>query len=306
MFKYKNIFVILIFLLSFTRVFGATAEKEFKEIIDFREGGEIYLKNVNGSVDVKSWEREEVEIVANIEVKAGRMDDAEDFLNEVEINIDKSFDKIAIEVDYPEREGGGFWNLIFRGGRPNVSVTFWLKVPKRSNLDMNSTNGKIEIYDIEGKVGSKSSNGSINVENVTGNAELRTTNGSISASGVRGDTNAETTNGKVNLKEITGNVSAKSTNGSINSQIIKIDAVKEMNFKTTNGSISINLPKGIDADFDAKTTNGKIYSEFPILVKGEISKNHITGKINNGGPLIYLKTTNGDVRILESNTSENF
>ena len=306
MFKYKNIFVILIFLLSFTRVFGATAEKEFKETIDFREGGEIYLKNVNGSVDVKSWEREEVEIVANIEVKAGRMDDAEDFLNEVEINIDKSFDKIAIEVDYPEREGGGFWNLIFRGGRPNVSVTFWLKVPKRSNLDMNSTNGKIEIYDIEGKVGSKSSNGSINVENVTGNAELRTTNGSISASGVRGDTNAETTNGKVNLKEITGNVSAKSTNGSINSQIIKIDAVKEMNFKTTNGSISINLPKGIDADFDAKTTNGKIYSEFPILVKGEISKNHITGKINNGGPLIYLKTTNGDVRILESNTSENF
>jgi len=306
MVKYKSVFVILIFLFSFTQVFGDTAEKEFKEIIDFREGGEIYLKNVNGSIEVKSWEREEVEVIADIEVKAGNMDDAEDFLNEVEINIDKSFDKIAIEVDYPKIGGGGFWDLIFGGSKPNVSVSFWLKVPKRSNLDMNSTNGKIEIYDIEGKVGSKSTNGSINIEKVNGDAVLRTTNGSISASGVRGDIKAETTNGKVDLKEIIGNVSAKSTNGSINSQIIKIDAVKEMNLRTTNGSISINLPKDVNVDFDARTSNGKIYSEFPILVKGEISKKHITGKINNGGPLIYLKTTNGDVRILESNTGENF
>jgi len=306
MIKYKSIFVVLILLFSFAQVFGATAEKEFKEIIDFREGGEIYLKNVNGSIEVESWEREEVEIVADIKVKAGNMDDAEDFLDEVEINIDESFDKIAVEVDYPKIEGGGLWDLIFGGGRPNVNVSFWLKVPKRSNLDMNSTNGKIEIYDIEGKVGSKSTNGSINIEKVSGDADLKTTNGGISASGVSGDIKAETTNGKVDLEEIIGNVSAKSTNGSINSQIIKIDAVKEMNLRTTNGSISLNLPKGINADFDARTSNGKIYSEFPILVKGEISKSHITGKINNGGPLIYLKTTNGNVRILESNTGENF
>ena len=298
MVKYKSICVGLIFLFSFTQAFAATAEKEFKKIIDFREGGEIYLKNVNGNVDVESWEREEVEVIAHIKVKAGRMDDAEDFLNEVEINIDESFDKIAIEVDYPRREGGGFWDLIF-GGKPNVSVSFGLKLPKRSNLDMNSTNGKIEIYDIEGKVGSKSTNGSINIEKVSGDVELRTTNGSISAYGVKGDTKAETTNGKVDLKEIIGNVSAKSTNGSIYAQIIKIDAVKEMNLRTTNGSVSVNLPKGINADFDARTSNGKIYSEFPVLVKGEISKNHITGKINNGGPLIYVKTTNGDIRILE-------
>ena len=304
MIKYKSIFVVLILLFSFAQIFGATAEKEFKKIIDFREGGEIYLKNVNGNIDVESWQREEVEVIAHIKVKSGNMDDAEDFLNEVEIIIDESFDKIEIEVDYPERrsgrdEGLGLWDLIFGGGRPNVSVSFGLKVPKRSNLDMNSTNGKIEIYDIEGKVGSKSTNGSINIEMVSGDVELRTTNGSISASGVRGDTKAETTNGKVDLKEIIGNVSAKSTNGSIYSQIIKIDAVKEMNFRTTNGSVRINLPKGINADLDASTSNGKIYSEIPVLVKGEISKNHITGKINNGGPLIYVKTTNGDIRILE-------
>ena len=306
MIKYKSIFVVLILLFSFTQVFGATAEKEFKKVIDFREGGEIYLKNVNGSIEVKSWEREEVEVIADIKVKAGNMDDAEDFLNEVEINIDESFNKIAIEVDYPKIEGGGLWDLIFGGGRPNVSVSFWLRVPKRSNLDMNSTNGKIEIYDIEGKVGSNSTNGSINIEKVSGDAELKTTNGRISAYGVSGDIKAETTNGKVDLKEIIGNVSAKSTNGSINSQIIEIDEVKEMNLRTTNGSISLNLPKGINADFDARTSNGKIYSEFPILVKGEISKSHITGKINDGGPLIYIKTTNGNIEILESNTGENF
>ena len=63
MVKYKSIFVFLILLFSFTQAFGATAEKEFKKIIDFREGGEIYLKNVNGNVDVESWQCQKEKIL---------------------------------------------------------------------------------------------------------------------------------------------------------------------------------------------------------------------------------------------------
>ncbi|NVM04367.1 MAG: DUF4097 family beta strand repeat protein [Candidatus Helarchaeota archaeon] len=302
--KYKSIFVVLIFLFSFNLVFGATTEKEFKKIIDFREGGRVYLKNVNGNIDVKSWGREEVEVIANIKVKAGSMDDAEDFLEKVEINVDKSIDEIEIEVDYPKREGKGFWDIFFGWGKPSVSISFLLNVPKITNLDMNTTNGKVKVYDIEGKVYSNSTNGSINVEKVIGDAELKTTNGSILASNVKGDINAKTTNGKVNLKGIIGNVSAKSTNGEIHSQIIEIDVAIEMNFKTTNGSIEVSLPSGIDADLDASTTNGKISSEFPVVVQGEINKRHITGKINNGGPLIYIRTTNGSIKVSESEKSE--
>jgi len=295
--------VLLLLLCSPIVSFGATVEKEFKDILPFVEGGSIYLENVSGNIEAKSWTRAEVEVKALIRVKAGDVKEAEAILGKVEILIDKASNKISIEVDYPKKAGGsGLWNLLFGRGKPVVSISFWLTVPKISDLDMNTTNGKVEISDIEGKVLSRSTNGSVYVRNVVGSTESKTTNGNISAVDLRGDAVAKTTNGKINMRRIDGNVNAKSTNGKIYAEIVGMTNGKDMEFVTTNGSVTVLLPKNINADLEAKTKNGKIYTEYPITMAGEISKKHITGKINDGGPLIYIETTNGGIEILESNS----
>ena len=289
-------FLILFF--SYTIVFGATVEKEFTKTIPFTSSGNLLLQNVNGSVEVKSWNREDVDIKAIIKVKAGDSEDAEEFLKEVHINVYESSTKIEIEVDYPGKgEGFSFLKALFGWGKPNVSINFWIQAPKKIDLNLISTNGEIKVYDIDGQVYSKTTNGSMNLEGIMGEVELKTTNGSISANNINGDLDAKTTNGKINLIRISGNIKAKSTNGSITSEILELNIVKEMNFRTTNGSVKLTLPNNINADFEAKTTNGKIYTDFPNLVQGEISKKHISGKINNGGPLIYVRTTNGSITI---------
>ena len=56
MFKYKSIFLFLILLFSFNLAFAGTAEKEFKKTIPFIENGTVILKNINGSVEVESWD----------------------------------------------------------------------------------------------------------------------------------------------------------------------------------------------------------------------------------------------------------
>jgi DUF4097 and DUF4098 domain-containing protein YvlB len=280
---------------------GATVEKEFKDILPFVESGNIYLENVNGNIEVKSWTRAEVEVKAFIKVKAGDAKEAEATLGKVEILIDKSLNKISIEVDYPKKaRGSGLWNLLFGRGKPVVSTSFWLTVPKKSDLDMNTTNGKVEISDIEGKILSRSTNGSVYVRNVVGSTESKTTNGNISAVDLRGDAVAKTTNGKINMRRIDGRINAKSTNGEIYAEVVGITKGKDMEFITTNGSVKVLLPKDINADLEAKTNNGRIYTEYPITMAGEISKKHITGKLNDGGPLIYIETTNGGIEILES------
>lgn len=281
--------------------FGATVKKEFKEVLAFTEGGSIYLENVNGNIETKSWSRAEAEVKALIKVKAGDSEEAEVTLKEVEILIDKASNKISIGVDYPEKEGGsGLWKWLFGKGKPVVTISFWLTVPKNSDLDMNTTNGKIEVFGIVGSVLSRSTNGSVYVRNVVGPTESKTTNGNISAVDLRGDAVAKTTNGKIHLKRIDGNVNAKSTNGEIYVEVLGISKAKDMRFKTTNGSVTVLLPEDIDADLEAKTNNGKIYTEYPIIMVGEISKKRITGKINDGGPLIRIETTNGSIDILES------
>jgi DUF4097 and DUF4098 domain-containing protein YvlB len=165
---------------------------------------------------------------------------------------------------------------------------------------MNTTNGKVEISDIEGKILSRSTNGSVYVRNVVGSTESKTTNGNISAVDLRGDAVAKTTNGKINMRRIDGRINAKSTNGEIYAEVVGITKGKDMEFITTNGSVKVLLPKDINADLEAKTNNGRIYTEYPITMAGEISKKHITGKLNDGGPLIYIETTNGGIEILES------
>jgi hypothetical protein len=280
---------------------GATVEKEFKEVLDFVEGGRIYLENVNGNIEAKSWTRAEVDVKALIKVKAEDAKEAEATLGKVKILINKSLNKISIEVDYPKKAGGsGLWKLLFGRGKPVVSTSFWLTVPKKSDLDMNTTNGKVEISDIEGNVLSRSTNGSVSVRNVVGSTESKTTNGKISAVDVRGDTVAKTTNGKISMKKIDGNINAKSTNGEIYAEVFGTTKGKDMEFLTTNGSVTVLLPKDINADLKAKTNNGTIYTEYPITMVGVISKKQITGKINNGGPLIYIETTNGGIEILKS------
>ena len=238
---------------------------------------------------------------ALIKVKAGDAKEAETTLGKVEILIDKASNKISIGVDYPKNaRGSGLWKLLFGRGKPVVSISFWLTVPKKSDLDMNTTNGKVEVSDIEGNVLSRSTNGSVDIRNVVGSTESKTTNGNISAVDLIGDAVAKTTNGKINMRRIDGNVNAKSTNGEIYAEVLGVTIEKDMEFLTMNGSVTVLLPKNINVDLEAKTNNGKIYTEYPITMVGEISKKQITGKINNGGPLIYIETTNGGIEILES------
>ena len=293
--------VLLLLLCSPNISFGATVEKEFKDILPFVESGSIYLENINGNIEAKSWTRADVEVKALIKVKAGDAKEAEATLRKVEILINKSLNKISIEVDYPKKaRGSGLWNLLFGRGKPVVSISFWLTVPKKSDLDMNTTNGKVEISDIEGKVLSRSTNGSVYVRNVVGSTESKTTNGNISAVDLRGDSVAKTTNGKINMRRIDGTITAQSTNGEIYAEVVGMSKGNDMEFVTTNGSVTVLLPKDINADLEAKTKNGKIYTEYPITLAGEISKKHIMGKINNGGPPVYIETTNGGIEILES------
>ena len=122
--------------------FGAEIEKEFEKLIEFTEDGKINLKNVNGNIDVISWDRTEVEVKALIKVKAAYMDDAEDFIKEVEIIIHESYSRIEIEIKHPEKNSY-IKGLFSDWKRLNLAVNFRIKVPKLSDLDINGRNGNI-------------------------------------------------------------------------------------------------------------------------------------------------------------------
>lgn len=143
------------------------------------------------------------------------------------------------------------------------SVSYEIYVPKRSNLEAITRNGGVSAEDVEGDLDFQATNGGIRVENVAGDVHGETTNGGVSAS-----------------------LSGSSWRG------------KGLDLQTTNGGVSLTIPRDYNARLETGTTNGGMRIDFPMTVRGLIDK-RIHTQLGAGGPLVRVVTTNGGVRISE-------
>ena len=100
-------------------------DQTFKQTYPLPPGGSFVLDNVNGSVQVDGWDRDEVEVSA---VKTSQTDQHEVEL--VKIEVDSTPGKIAVHTRYPEGEGA------------EVAVEYHVHVPYRILLgNVETVNG---------------------------------------------------------------------------------------------------------------------------------------------------------------------
>ena len=124
----------------------------------------------------------------------------------------------------------------------------------------------------------------------------RNVNGGIVATSLRSDIEAYTVNGRVTVST-TGVASAESVNGSIEATLGAARWNEPLDYRTVNGSITLNLPAGVAADVRAETMNGGITSDFPITIQTSRRRGRrITGSIGSGGRELHASTVNGSVR----------
>lgn len=221
----------------------------------------VGVDNQNGSVTVQSWDRNEIRVEAEKKVD-GTGNAATSAMKEIKIDVREEGDALRIATVMPKSADGGFFNWL-AGNNVDASVRYTVTVPRKTNLDLETVNGRIEITGVEGVM------------------EL------------------ETTNGKIEIAKSAGRVKAETTNGGITAQLSSISSGR-MELETTNGSVQLELPASFQADLEARTTNGSIKSDFPITVQGTIDRTRLDGALNGGGEKLRIHTTNGSIRILKS------
>lgn len=123
-----------------------------------------------------------------------------------------------------------------------------------------------------------------------------TVNGDVDAQGLGADVRATTVNGNVDVST-SGFAEANTVNGDIALRLGSSTFTEDVEFETVNGSITIEMPEGLNADFRASTVNGSIDSDFPITVTGKVSRRSLRGSIGSGGPELRLSTVNGSIRL---------
>ena len=278
---------------------GFEITEEFDQTYDAATIKFLKLENRNGNVELEVWDRVEIQVKAIKRVRSLREKQAEERLKVIKIEVTPSEDTLTIRTVWPKRSRG---SRFFSGGR-SASVHYQLKLPRQLNVDVRTSNGRLNASGLEGDQLFRSTNGRIEVQEVSGTLEAKTTNGRINVTGASGRVNLLTTNGTIRANNLKGSIRAKTTNGSIRASF-QDSPEDEVNLGTTNGSIRFTLPAGTNADLLARTRNGSITTEFPVMmrVEGEIKKRpkRVEGKLGSGGVLLDLSTTNGSIRILKS------
>jgi DUF4097 and DUF4098 domain-containing protein YvlB len=175
----------------------------------------------------------------------------------------------------------------------NVGVDITITAPVSTDVELEISNGAIELNGIEGTGTLKTSNGKIVLENVKGDFEGRTSNGKIEVDTLEGTAFLRTSNGGLDLQEVTGEVDAETSNGRISYSGDMI-AGGDNRLITSNGNVDVELLGTPSIELDASTSNGDITSELPITAT-TTGDDHLVGTIGDGEADLYIKTSNGDI-----------
>ncbi len=124
-----------------------------------------------------------------------------------------------------------------------------------------------------------------------------TVNSEVTVIGVTSEVRAHTVNGRVNVETDGGPVSASSVNGSVHAAMLHYRPTQDMRFSTVNGSVVVELPNDVNADVELSTVNGRFTTDFPVTLSGRIDPRHLRATLGKGGPMISLRTVNGNVEL---------
>ncbi len=125
-------------------------------------------------------------------------------------------------------------------------------------------------------------------------------NGGINVSDVRGRIEFETKNGGVRLTRVGGNVKGETLNGGVTVDLTGSTwQGEQLDVRTTNGGVNLNVPANYSAHVQTGTVNGGVDSDFPIglTVQGRTRPTNLDFNVGSGGPLIRVTTTNGGVKL---------
>ena len=291
----KILSISLAFLSCGVLLFGILhKEEKIQNNFDIKAGEKIELSNINGSVIITGWDKQQVEMIA---VK--RTLKKEDELKKVEIKVTEK-DGLKIETIHLKK-------------KPKVSVSYELKVPQNVELKfIRSSNGSIKIEKVGIVHKLVTSNGSIKLFNSKGEVEAQTSNGSIQVDGLEGSVTAQSSNGSIDIRNVDGYGEASTSNASIkmfnigtilgihtSNGTIKAELNKLMNdldVTSSNGSITLYLGTSLDADIEASTSNSSINIKNDVnLNTNQLSRSRLSGSIGNGGHQIYSHTSNGSI-----------
>jgi DUF4097 and DUF4098 domain-containing protein YvlB len=258
--------------------------------------GEVQITNVAGQVHVLGWDRNEVQIQAELGPDVDRLD----FRRDGRLTI--------IRV------------VLNEGRRHGAETELEVRVPRESALNINTVSADQSIEQVRGYQKLQAVSGSIQTQIWAGECEATTVSGevTIQANDSGAPLRVNTVSGDVRLTGGSRELDLSTVSGDLEVRVAELGRAR---IKTTNGSLDLASKLARDARVEAEAINGEMRMMFEGQLDADFDIETFNGEIDNcfgpkeqrtheygpghelrfregaGSANVRIKTLNGEVQL---------
>ena len=254
-----------------------------------RAGTRLELRNMNGDIVVRTWDRNSLRIQAEHSSRE---------------RLDIGYAGVVLKISATSRRGA-----------PR-DVDYILTVPAAMDLDLGSNHGDISIDGSTGRINIETIQGDVTVRGGRSVVTLHSVSGDVHVGAVRGRLEASSTNGEVMVDDVEGEVYAETTNGDVMLRGIRSDNVTaatvngdlvyrgtigdngHYRLSTHNGDVTVTVSAGTNATVTVSTFSGDFESDFPVTLSGARQGKRFSFTIGTGKATLELESYQGSIRLV--------
>ena len=180
------------------------------------------------------------------------------------------------------------------------SVSVQVETPANLTLHAETADGNLNATGLRGTISLRSSDGHQTIADVSGTLNVQANDGAIDLRNIAGTLDAHTSDGNLNISGKLDSLNVHTSDGSLTLELASGSSLKaDSTLRSSDGSITVRLPKDMSANLDVSTSDGKIDCNLPLTIDGFHggSGNSIQGKLNAGGAVFSIHTSDGSVHL---------
>lgn len=277
---------------------AALAGGSVDRTVPAQANGDVVISNVSGTVDVRGWDRNEVQVTGQLGDSVERLD--------VETNGGRTVIKVVLP----------------RGNSRDGDTDLEIQVPKGSLVEVSAVSADVSSRGVLGTQRLKSVSGEITADVSGPDSEIRSVSGDITvrAGGNPVSLRLSSVSGGIDLSNAAGKLDVVTVSGDAS---LKIGGASEVRARTTSGDLEVDGKLARDARVDVEGVSGDLTLRFPASgalsaeiesFSGDIS-GCLAGNVERvskygpgtrlnlrtveSGPRIRAKTLSGDIEICD-------
>ena len=293
------------------------------------QGAAVSIENHRGAIEVRMWDRGEVEISARIEAGSDEM------LEATNISMRKQGGNIAIETEYEDNGGSGLdrlLDLVTSSNSSTPAVYYRIQMPASSRLDIDDHESEISVRGLRNNAAVSTHEGSITLRDIAGAVNIDTHEGRVDVNGLRGPLQIDTHESDISIDNLEGPLEIDAHDPFLRAMNIQGDVqidthegrfgIEDLRgavqldahdpelaiafaaltgnsaFETHEGRIQIELPAGtgfdLAADFDDDDAQFRADFDLENMLRSE---GRYRGRVSGGGPQLKFEMHDGAVAI---------